>query len=593
LESRLTLATQAASHSPHEQEQAFLPEAVPAEAFRTPDSFSELANRAAQLALANAIAQRVSAALAVPDLLETILSVLRQAIPCERISIALLDPHQDTMVLRAVYDPVTIPGGAIGAHFPFDPSVFASSQGLPRLILEPDLRTGGGPLRDALVQAGFHSRLSVPIAVADTPLGMVTLARRQRHGFRNDECELLQWVAPHLAVALRNAQLYQERQDALDTLARTQEQLIRHERLRAMGELASGVAHDFNNLLTVIIGTTDLALLDTIEPALVHDLELIRKAANDGSVIVRRLQSYTRQHHSEPSTFVYLNQLAADAIALTRPHWRDTAQQRGITITINEELSARAPVCGVVAELREALTNLLINAIQAMPAGGTVTIRTLERDGAVGVAIHDTGVGIPPELVETIFDPFFTTKGLQGSGLGLALVAGILERHNGTITVESTPGQGSTFVIWLPEGDMLEDPLVGVGIEPMPTGRVLVVDDEPAVRVVLSRFLTLWGLQVTTVANGTAALDQLTHQRYNLVFSDLGMAGMNGWELLAAVKKHDPGIRTFLVTGWGEQIEARRAQRRGADHVIAKPFQQEELRALVQAALVQGQSVKS
>jgi signal transduction histidine kinase/CheY-like chemotaxis protein len=555
------------------------------EPFPAPDALSDLAIRAAQLALANEIARRVSAALAVPDLLETILCVLRQAIPCDRVSIALLDPHHDTMVLRAVYDPAQTPGGAIGARFPFDPTVFISSQGLPQLILEPDLRVDGGPLRDALVQADFHSRVSVPIAVADAPLGMVTLARRHPRGFRPDECELLQWIAPHLAVALRNAQLYQERQDALDTLARTQEQLIRQERLRAMGELASGVAHDFNNLLTVILGTTDLALLDTTEPTLVHDLELIRKAASDGSVIVRRLQSYTRQQRSEPSALVQVNQLAADAIALTRPYWRDTAQQQGITITIAEELSTSTPVCGVVAELREALTNLLINAIQAMPMGGTVTIRTLERDGAVGIAIHDTGVGIPPELLESIFDPFFTTKGLQGSGLGLALVAGILERHSGTITVESTPGQGSIFTMWLPRGDMAEAPLAPVGGGSMPEGRVLVVDDEPAVRVVLTRLLTLWGLQVTAVANGAAALEQLAQQHYHAVFSDLGMAGMNGWEVLAAVKQRDPAIRTFLVTGWGEQIEARRAQRRGADHVISKPFQQAELRALVQDAL--------
>lgn len=282
------LATEVASDLPGNQERHFLDQSFPADQFPVPDSFRALAGRAAQLALANEIARTVSATLAVPDLLETILCVLRQAIPCDRISIALLDPHHETMVLRAVYDPLNTPGGAVEAHFPFDPTVFTSSQGLPHLILEPDLRASSGPLRDALVKADFHSRVSVPIAVADTPLGMVTLARRHYTGFHSDECELLQWIAPHLAVALRNAQLYQERQDALDTLARTQVQLIRHERLRAMGELASGVAHDFNNLLAVIIGTTDLVLLDVTEPALVHDLELIRKAANDGSVIVRR-----------------------------------------------------------------------------------------------------------------------------------------------------------------------------------------------------------------------------------------------------------------------------------------------------------------
>jgi signal transduction histidine kinase/ActR/RegA family two-component response regulator len=548
-------------------------------------AFFDLAGRAAQLALANEIARTVSAALAVPELLETILDVIRRAIPCDRISIALLDQPSGTMVLRAVHDSSNTPGGAIGAHFPFDPRVFTSTDGLPELIVEPDLSVAGGPLRNALVQAEFRSRVSVPIAVADAPLGMVTLARRQPYGFPRDACELLQWIAPHLAVALRNAQLYQERQDALDLLGQTQQQLIRHERLRAMGELASGVAHDFNNLLTVIVGTAELALDDASEPGLQRDLELIRKAASDGAVIVRRLQSFTRQQRSEPTTVVELSQIAADAIALTRPYWRDTAQQQGISITIHEDLAARLPVCGVAAELREALTNLLINAIQSIQKGGSVTVSALERPGLAGIAIQDTGAGIPPELQNYIFDPFFTTKGPQGSGLGLSVVAGIMQRHGGSIDVSSAPGQGSTFTIWLPRADATEQGLAQSDLQGALAGQVLVVDDEPAVRMVLERMLQLWGLQVTSAASGAAALELLAGARYDIVFSDLGMAPMNGWDVLSAVKAHDPAIATFLITGWGEQIDPRRARQVGADHIVAKPFQGGELRAAVQAAL--------
>jgi signal transduction histidine kinase/CheY-like chemotaxis protein len=544
-----------------------------------------LAARAGQLALANEIAGTVSATLSVPDLLETILTVLRHAIPCDRISIALLDATNDTMVLRAVYDPANTPGGAIGAQFPFDPALFASSDGLPALILESDLRASGGPLRDELVLADLRSRISVPIAVADAPLGMVTLARRTPDGFHPDECALLQWIAPHLAVALRNAQLYQERQDALDTLAHTQEQLIRHERLRAMGELASGVAHDFNNLLTIIIGTTDLTLLDVTEPALVHDLELVRKAASDGAVIVRRLQSFTRQQRSEPNTLIELHQIAADAIALTRPYWRDTAQHRGVTIAIDERLTPVAPVRGVAAELREALTNLLINAVQAMPRDGVVTVTTLETADTVGVAVRDTGIGIPPEMHERIFDPFFTSKGPQGSGLGLAVVAGIVERSGGRVEVISSPGQGSTFTIWLPRANAVEDRDAPPAAQPLLQGRALVIDDDPAVRVVLTRLLQVWGMQVMSVASGAAALDQLDQGHFDLVFSDLGMADMNGWEVLGAVKARDTQLVTFLVTGWGDQIEVRQANRQGADYIVAKPFKAHELRPLVQAAL--------
>ena len=543
--------------------------------------------RAAQLALANEIARTVSATLSVPELLETILTVLRRAIPCDRISIALVDPGSGSMVLRAVHDPYHTPGGEIGARFPYDPAMFQSADGQTRLIVEPDLREQGGPLRSELVAAAFRSRVSAPIAVQGTPLGMVTLSSRAPAGFSQAHCELLRWIAPHLAVALRNAQLYQERQDALDMLARTQEQQVRHERLRAMGELASGVAHDFNNLLTAILGTVELALLDTTDPPLRRDLELIRKAASDGAVIVRRLQSFTRQQRSEPETLVELHQIAADVIELTRPYWRDTPRENGIAITVKAELAPVAPARGVAAEIREALTNLMINAVQAVPHGGTVTVRTFDNENMVGVAISDTGIGIPAELHARIFDPFFTTKGSQGSGLGLAIVAGIVERHGGRIALTSAPGQGSTFTLWLPRAQAAATPVVHPGWRPMPEGHALIVDDDPAVRAVLARLLEVWGLRVLTFAGGAEALARLPHGCYDLVFSDLGMAEISGWEVLAAVKAQAPDTVTFLVTGWGDQIDPREARRRGADYVVAKPFQADELRRLIQTALEQ------
>jgi len=234
----------------------------------------------------------------------------------------------------------------------------------------------------------------------------------------------------------------------------TQEVMLRQERLKALGQLASGIAHDCNNALSMIIGFTELLLSDTEELEDVAKrrahLHLIHSAAQDAAGVVGRLREFSRPTKSSSELPpVQINDLVAQAISLSQPRWRDQAQASGQTIRVTAELGQVPQIGGRAAELREALANLIINAVDAMPNGGTLTLRTRLDDGMVAVDVVDTGTRMPPEVRDRIFDPFYTTKGDRGTGLGLAMVQGIVEQHHGQISVESELGRGTT-INWRP-----------------------------------------------------------------------------------------------------------------------------------------------
>lgn len=236
---------------------------------------------------------------------------------------------------------------------------------------------------------------------------------------------------------------------------RLQEQLIQTERLRALGEMAAGVAHDFNNLLTLILTRVQLLGLKLNPPdtdSLKRGLEIIQRAAMDGAETVRRIQEFTRAYEKrETLGEVDLSSLIQDVLELTRPRWEYEVQGKGIQVELRLDLAEVPPVAGIHSELREVLTNLIFNALEAMPQGGRLSIASgrSETPGKVEVRVQDTGLGVPAGVKGKIFDPFFTTKGPRNSGLGLSVSYGIIARHGGTIEVKSQEGQGSTFIVRL------------------------------------------------------------------------------------------------------------------------------------------------
>jgi len=348
---------------------------------------------------------------------------------------------------------------------------------------------------------------------------------------------------------------------------------VKTERLRALGEMAAGVAHDFNNLLSVILGRAELMLRRVRESALVRDLEAVRRAAQDGADTVRRIQEFTRTRRTRAFERVDLAAVAREVVELTRPQWELEAQSRGVRYEFSVEGTA-PPVAGRPEELREVLTNLVTNAVDAMPDGGRCIVGLASEREWATVSVRDTGVGMEEDMRRRVFEPFFTSKGPRGTGLGLAVSWGIVTRHGGTIEVESVPGRGSTFVVRLPVPVALPDSVTGLTVPP-PThaARVLIIEDEPEVQAVLADMLREAGYVVTVAKDGSNGLDRCEEEPIDIVLSDISMPGLSGWEVAARVRARFPTIPIGFVTGWGDQLDPERLARTGVSFVIAKPFQ--------------------
>jgi GAF domain-containing protein/CheY-like chemotaxis protein len=422
--------------------------------------------------------------------------------------------------------------------------------------------------------------LGVPLVAGGHVMGVLALMRDQRP-FTEAEERLAMSIADLTALALRSAQLYEERTRAYQELQATQDQLVRTEKLRALGEMASGVAHDFNNLLAAILGRTQLLLRHVQEPRLRQWLQVVERSALDGAQTVRRLQDFARVRRDTPMIPVDLNAVVRDALEITQSRWREEALRRGVVIRVDARLGPVPPVAGDPAELREALTNLILNAVDAMPQGGTLRLTTTPAEGAaVEVAVSDTGVGIPAAIRDRIFDPFFTTKGPQGTGLGLSMTYGIVVRHGGHISVESEEGQGSTFRLRFPA---LTDPPPaagprGVAEEAVEAGlRCLVVDDEEEVGRALGDVLEALGHHAAVVTAGARALEYLTMEPVDVVFTDLAMPEVSGWQVARAIRERWPHIPVFLVTGFGVELSAEERQAHGVAAVYAKPLSLDDI----------------
>ncbi len=372
---------------------------------------------------------------------------------------------------------------------------------------------------------------------------------------------------------------------ALNQARAAHAQMVQMEKMRAIGELASGVAHDFNNALMAILGYTELAegSLDDSQALATH-LAIIRKAAEDASSTVQRLQRFARQRVTTNGEPTDVNIIVQDVVEMTRPRWKDTAQKEGRTYRIDVDLQ---PVPLILAEpsgLREVLVNMIHNALHAMPNGGTLSLRTRPYgDNQVEIEIGDTGVGMAPEVVARIFDPFFTTRGVEGTGLGLAVSWTIIQRHGGTIDVQSAPGQGTHFFIRLPvTAEEGRGPVASQvpAMLPLPMeARLLVVDDEPFVASVLTSILSRHGHRVTVVHSAEEALAVLEEKagEYHMVLTDHGMPGMTGLQLVEEIKHRWSELPVVLLTGWGENLLQTHVAEVLPDAVLAKPINQTDL----------------
>jgi signal transduction histidine kinase len=548
------------------------------------------------------IALRLSSDLDLDTVLLTVAEGAAGALSANAAAILMPDPTSDNLNVRAHYglptiyvDRLRVPGREVDQLI--DRWGSGSTLQLPHTVGDRTITA------DVSSQAGFASMIVSRLTVEGTFIGVLCVYSQAPRRFTEAERQMLAALGQQAALAISNARRYQherllvadlehsynEMLHTLTELQRTQEQLERTARLRALGELASGVAHDFNNLLSGILGNSQLLLVDEADPDRREMLNVIEQAAHDGAAMVRRIQEFARQREERVRELVDLEAVVDSALAITRTRWHDLAVRDGRPIRVQRDIRRHALVLGSPAELRELLVNLIINAIDAMPRGGDLTLRLDERPEPApaerrlaAIEVSDTGIGIAPELRQQIFDSFFSTKPAgQGSGLGLAICQNIANLHGGRIELDSTLDVGTTFRVLLPlDEDTPATPTSPALPAAVSACRVLVVDDEPAVRDVLARILRRAGHDVVVAASGEKALELFIPGYYDLLFTDLGMPGMGGAALLAQLRARDPRLIAVVITGWS-QHEYSGETLPGAAAVVTKPFTSAQIAELV------------
>ncbi len=355
----------------------------------------------------------------------------------------------------------------------------------------------------------------------------------------------------------------------------------RAHRQRALGELAHGMAHDLNNTLALILGHADLLAQQLGDHHPGADLaHIICQGVEEAAAAVRRLQRFARTQPSALSHRVDVSRLLTDTIELTRPRWRTAADAPAGGIDVQVACAPGVPpVLGDPGELHELLTNLVLNAVDAMPGGGRLALAARDVDGGVELLVGDSGVGMPREVQARAFDPYFTTKGERGTGLGLALVESIAQRHRGRVSLESAPTRGTTIRVWLPAAPPEEAAGPTPAREPGRALRVLAVEDEAALGRMLQRLLEGAGHEVMVCLSGADAVARFAADpsAFDAVLTDVGMPGFSGWQVCRAVRDARPGVPVVLVTGWGATISDAELQRAGVSAVVAKPYRRQHL----------------
>jgi signal transduction histidine kinase/ActR/RegA family two-component response regulator len=389
-------------------------------------------------------------------------------------------------------------------------------------------------------------------------------------------------------------------QHAYEELRRTQQVVVQQERLRALGQMASGVAHDINNVLSPILAYSELLLttLPDLPENARHHLQTINKSGGDIAQIVARMREFYRRSDTEQLTKVDLNQIIEEVIVLTRPRWRDVSQREGISINVQPDLESGLPrLVSDPSDLREALINLIFNAVDAMPSGGTINLVTRSVNRPVSqhggrqlqIEVRDDGVGMDEKNRQRCLEPFFTTKAQRGgSGLGLAMVYGMMQRHEGTIDIESSPGKGTSIRLTFPIRELASKTVVSSAPQAKQnhTLNILCIDDDPQILQLLSDCLGEFNHQITTALNGKIGLELfrtagLKNRPYEAVITDLGMPDIDGHQVAKAIKAESPGIPIIMMTGWGTIMRQDKETAPDVDVVIDKPPHIQQLNDLL------------
>ena len=485
---------------------------------------------------------------------------------------------------------------------------------LGQLVYEPDVREMKYPFPQRLAKGGLDALVIAPLPVEGKVIGFLVVARHEAGSFANSECEFLKQLSEHVSLAAHQAKLHTALQTAYDDLSRSQQAAVQQERLRAFGQMASGIAHDINNAISPVMLYTELLLDD--EPNLSSSargyLETIRRSTHDVAETIARMREFYRQREPQLTLApIELNVLAQQVLDSTRWRWSDGPLERGVVIQPQIQLEDELPdIMGVESEIRDALVNLIFNAVDAMPEGGTLTLRTGSEPSPPGpgetvvvrrvfLEVTDSGKGMDEDTRRRCLEPFFTTKGERGTGLGLAMVYGMIKRHSAGIEIESTPGQGTTVRLMFTEAAVVAD---AVSAPPTPRVlaahlRMLIIDDDPLLIQSIRDALSRDGHTVVTATGGQEGIHAFMyaeerHEPFAVVITDLGMPYVDGRKVARAVKAASPTTPVIMLTGWGQRLEAENDAPKDVDQLLSKPPKLRDLREAL-AACFPGSNVQS
>ncbi|MEZ5833512.1 MAG: ATP-binding protein [Dongiaceae bacterium] len=466
-------------------------------------------------------------------------------------------------------------------------------------ICELNLDLAAFPLAKQLCAGGLRALVLSPLRTEGRTLGILLTARQKAEGFTTEECKFLRRLGEHVARACNKAQLYGALQQAYDDMRQSQGVATQQERLRALAQMANGMGHYINNALSPMMLYTD-SLLDTetdLNPRVHESLVNIRKAVSHMAQTVARMREFCRPRDPEAAMApLDANALIEQVVEQSRAGWSELTRQRGKSIEVRTELARDLPpITGIESEIKDALTNLVANAVDAMPGGGTLTLRTKVlhkphngEPGYVQVEITDTGIGMDDTARLRCLEPFSSTKGDRGSGLGLSIVHGIVRRHGGEIDIRSGKGRGTSVVLTLPAPPTATAPQTPQRIvAPAPVRlRLLLIDDDPIFLKSLGDTLEADGHMVTAVNDGQSGIDafQAARERrepFSAVITDLGMPYVDGRRVAAAVKEASPATPVILLTGWTNTLMIEDDKLPDIDRVVGKPPRLRELREIL------------
>ena len=554
----------------------------------------------ARLSLLGSITRAIAERQDVASIFQVVIRALEAELPVDFACICLYDRGANRLTVTRI--------GARGAaladelRLPENSQVSIDGNGLGRciqgqLVHEPDIRESQFPFPSRLAHAGLRALVMAPLSVKDAVVGVLVAARREAHSFSSTDCEFLGQLSEHLALATHQAQLYASLQQTYEDLRHSQQAVMQQERLRALGQMSSGIAHDINNALSpAALYVQSLLRHDSTLSELAREhLAVIHRAIEDvGNTVSRMGMFYRPREAQETLSHVDLNVLLQQVVQLTRARWQDIPQERGIVITVR---SAPAPdlipVMGAETEIRDALTNLILNAVDAMPEGGALTVSSKVTRGAVHggtsarsvtVEISDTGAGMTPEVRNRCLEPFFTTKGERGTGLGLPMVYGMVQRHDAEMEIESEVGRGTTVRLIFPAAPAKELERGSPAVQVSGPLRILLVDDDPLILKSLRDVLAADGHGVTVADGGQEGIATFlaacsTAEPFSLVITDLGMPNLDGRAVAHAVKAASLSTPVILLTGWGQRLRAESELPVHVDRVLSKPPRLSELRA--------------